>query len=58
MTSQPKWLSDLIDALDEITDDETTGIALIASSADEIKVRAFGDANNLAADVKAASEML
>lgn len=55
---EPKWLSDLTAALAEITDETTTGIALIASSGEEIRVRTFGDTETLAADVRTAAEVL
>lgn len=51
-------LKTITDMIAEITGPNTTGIALIASSDDEVKVRTFGDKAAIAQDVKAAAEAL
>ena len=47
--------SAILAELDAIADDETTGLALIASTPDGIKVRTFGDKAMVAQDIQAAA---
>lgn len=60
MTGEPDPidLSNICDALDEMTDDETTGVCLITISRDEIRARSFGDSKALAEAAKETAEAL
>lgn len=55
---KPINLERLIEALEDITDDDTTGVCIITTSDTEIRARSFGDQTALVDAVRETSEAL
>jgi hypothetical protein len=60
MTGEPDPidLSNICDALDEMTDDETTGVIIITMTKHDMQARVFGDPKEAHRAAKATSEAL